>query len=625
MRTQQKQFNNRETSNTFNCHLCGSQHERRSCPAYGKNCGHCQKPNHFAKVCQSKRNGFPPVQKAVHNTEENVTDEIQVLNICSLNTRIQVKKKPRRWYVNIPLNTTSIWFKVDTGADCNTLKKEDYDQIVPKPQLLPTNVALRPYMSKQLIFPLGKIIIQHNETQSFDYYVLPAGKKIDNLLCFETCEDLGLIKATHEISVFEANKDLFTGLGKIPGKISLDLDPTVKPVIARCRCFAKSILPRLKNALNTMEKIDVIEKVIKPTPWVSNILAIEKNNAKRDLRVCLDPKALNEAIRIPKYTIPKSEELVAELTGKRIFTVLDMSSGFWHLELDDESASATTFQTPFGQYCFKRMCFGISSAPEIFMRKVAEIFGDIDGCIPYFDDLIIAAETEEEHNKILAKVFERARQYNVRFNPDKLQLKKSDVRFLGLIVSADGVKINPDRIAAIQSFRRPEDSKAVHRFLGMAKFLNAFIPNLSTQTKELRELTKPDVQFEWNAAHETEFNHVKNLITTAPVLRFFDSNLPIVIQTDSSKDGIGCCLMQENQPIAFASRALSRTEQRYSQIEKGLLAIVFAVEKYHYYVYGQEVTIQSDHKPLQTILKKPFEKISARLQRISLRFFGILE
>lgn len=124
---------------------------------------------------------------------------------------------------------------------------------------------------------------------------------------------------------------------------------------------------------------------------------------------------------------------------------------------------------------------------------------------------------------------------------------------------------------------------------------------------------------EWNDKHETEFTAIKNLIASAPVLKYFDSDQPIVIQTDSSKAGIGCCLLQNSQPVAFASQALTKTEQRYSQIEKELLAIVFAAEKFHYYIYGQSVTVQSDHKPLQTILRKPFEKISGRLQRLCLR------
>lgn len=628
------------------CNRCGFQHSSfDSCPANGKACNYCHKLNHFSSVCRRKQpsnmrnqpSRIPPMTKkatdsvtvpdqlytySTDTVRVSDEDEVQVLKICSIESDADMRKKPRRrWYVNLLLLNQKVRFKVDTGAECNTLSQEWYEKLVPRPVLLPTRVVLKSYLSKDLIRPLGKIVISYTEELSFEYYVIASEDKVDNLLSLDTAEDLGLVRITSEVSIAQQHSELFKGLGRLPGTCSLELDMSVKPHIARRRRFAQSVLPRLKQALLAMEKLEVIEKVSRPTEWVSNILVVEKNNRKRDLRICLDPKELNKAIKIPKFEIPRTDELISQLTNKKVFTVLDMSNGFWHIVLDDKSADATTFQSPFGRYRFKRMCFGLSSAPEIFMLKVAEIFGDIDGCLPYFDDLIIAAETDKEHDEVLEKVFNRARQFNIRFNVDKMQYKKEAVRFLGMIVSGAGVQVDPERIKAITQFQQPRDQKAVLRFLGMIKYLSSFIPNVAIKTEALRKAARPALakEFQWTDELEQEFQQLKRLLVGAPVLQYFDSTLPILIQTDSSKSGIGCCLLQEGKPVAYASRALTKTEQHYSQIEKELLAIVYAVEKFHYFVYGHMVTVQSDHKPLESILKKPFDKISARLQRLCLR------
>lgn len=287
----------------------------------------------------------------------------------------------------------------------------------------------------------------------------------------------------------------------------------------------------------------VITPVTQPTPWVSNMLVVEKNNPQKDLRVCIDPQYLNQAIMIPKYHIPKTDDVFAQLNGMSVFSVIDMSMGFWHLELDDESSLLTTFQTPFGQFRWTRLCFGVSSAPEIFMQKIMEIFGDIPGCVPYFDDLIIGGKDEREHDEIVSRVIDRAIKFNVKFNRDKVQFKKEKVKVLGVIVTKDSIQVDPERISAINNFSVPKDKKGVLRFLGFIKYVALFIPCVSSRTEHLQNLTRKDVPFVWTLRHDLEFNNLKTALSEAPVLRMFDNLLPIVIQTDASKSGMGCCLM----------------------------------------------------------------------------------
>ena len=346
---------------------------------------------------------------------------------------------------------------------------------------------------------------------------------------------------------------------------------------------------------------------------------VQKDDKPEKLRIWLDPSYLNQAIVIPKYHIPRTEDLIAQLAGKSKFSVFDMTKGFWQMELDPESSLLTTFQTPFGRYRFLRMCFGICSAPEIFMRKIVELFGDIKGVFPYFDDLIIAGVDDHDHDRIFNEVLARADEHNIRFNRDKMQYKQNTVKFLGLLISSDSVQIDEERCAAIRGMPTPQNRKELLRFLGMIKYVANFIPNLSTNTESLRVLTRANVQFNWGDGHQKEFDALKNALAAAPVLRIFDPVLPITVQTDASKTGLGACLLQNDQPVAYASRALTATEIAYAPIEKELLGVVYALEKFHLSVYGAEVNVITDHRPLVGIMKKPFAEISTRLQRLRLR------
>ena len=188
-----------------------------------------------------------------------------------------------------------------------------------------------------------------------------------------------------------------------------------------------------------------------------------------------------------------------------------------------------------------------------------------------------------------------------------------------MIISEAGVKIDPARCEALTHMPTPTDKKGVLRFLGLVKYLNPFIQNMAAKTEHLRQLTRSSVEFNWTSNHDNEFRTLQKELTTAPTLRFFDDKKPITIQADSSQSGLGACLLQHNAPIAYASRALTPVERRYSQIEKEMLTIVFAAEKFHCYIYGRLVTVHSDHKPLENIFRKPIDGTTARLQRFRLR------
>ena len=228
-----------------------------------------------------------------------------------------------------------------------------------------------------------------------------------------------------------------------------------------------------------------------------------------------------------------------------------------------------------------------------------------------FDDLIIGRKDDAEHDSILKLVLDRARA--------KFQFRVPEVKYVGQMVSAEGLKPDPDKVKAIAEYPQPQTKADLRRFLGLVNYLGEFISNLAAVSEPLRILLKNDTEWYWLAKQEQTFQEIKRLLTTAPVLKLFDVHKEVAIETDASKDGLGACLLQEGCPVAYASRSQNASEQNYTQIEKELMAIVFACEKFHQYVYGQPVKVVTDHKPLEAPTKKNLNQVSPRLQRMLLR------
>ena len=211
-------------------------------------------------------------------------------------------------------------------------------------------------------------------------------------------------------------------------------------------------------------------------------------------------------------------------------------------------------------------------------------------------------------------MLKRCRKHGIRLNRQKAELSKNEVTFLGHVITCDGPKPDPQKIKAIVDLKPLTCVKEVQSFNGMINYLSKFLPKLSEMTTPIRQLLIKDTEWNWSKEQDNAFNKVKELITEAPVLIFYDKNQPLVIQCDASKNGLGAVLLQGGKPLSYASRALTYTETQYAQIEKEMLAIVFALTKFHQYTFGQHTTVISDHKPLKSIIKKPLENAPKRLQ-----------
>ena len=248
--------------------------------------------------------------------------------------------------------------------------------------------------------------------------------------------------------------------------------------------------------------------------------------------------------------------------------------------------------------------------------KGVEVVADdfmVFGCGGSHDEAIA------DHDNNLKAFLKRCEERNVVLGAEKLQLRQTEVPFIGHMATANGLKPGPGKVKALVEMPAPTDVTGVRRFLGMVQYLAKFLPRLSVMTKPLRELTQKNCEFAWQDTQEKAFKEIKEAASRTPVLRYYSLDVEVTVQCDASQYGVGAALTQNGQPVAFASRSLSPAEQRYAQIEKECLSIVFAFEHFHQYLYGRkEVTVQTDHQPLESIFRKPLGAAPAHLQRMLL-------
>ena len=248
---------------------------------------------------------------------------------------------------------------------------------------------------------------------------------VPSILGLPTAIELNLIKRIYTIEeqttpdnnseFYEKYKDVFDRLGCVSDVLyHIDVDPSCQPVIHPPRRVPVMLRPKIQQELDRMESLDVIEKVSTPTPWVNSMVTIVKPNGT--LRICIDPRDLNKAIKREHYPMQTIEQVVTRMPNATIFSVLDASSGYWQIKLDQESAKLCIFNSPFGRYMFKRLSFGLSSAQDVFQRVMSQMFEDIESIEVVVDDILIWGENEQQLDNRLIQVLERARHRDLKLN-----------------------------------------------------------------------------------------------------------------------------------------------------------------------------------------------------------------
>lgn len=312
------------------------------------------------------------------------------------------------------------------------------------------------------------------------------------------------------------------------------------------------------------------------------------------VRICVDMRQTNEAIKRIRHPIPTVDDVRFELNGAKYFSKLDLSQAYHQLELDPKSRHITTFSTHVGLYRYKRLNYGTNAAAEIFQYTLQTQLQGFTGVKNIADDIIVYGCTREAHDQ--NKCLQRLANRGLTLNASKCKLLSPTLEFFGQIFSADGTRPDPQRVVDLQNVATPTTVHEVRSLLGMANYSSQYIANFATITAPLRDLTKKDTPFRWTREHINAFDSLKAALTSPPCMGYFDIRKETSVVVDASPVGLSAILSQ-NTPnvddarvIAYASRALSPVEIRYSQTEREALAIVWAVEHFHMFLFGHRFT-----------------------------------
>ena len=320
------------------------------------------------------------------------------------------------------------------------------------------------------------------------------------------------------------------------------------------------------------------------------------------VRICGDYKVtVNKATKLDKYPIPRIDDLFASLSGGKTFSKLDLSHAYQQIQLEEESRKYVAFNTHKGLFLYNRLPFGMASAPSIFQRIMENLLQGIPGVCVYIDDILVTGCTEEEHLDNLTEVLRRLAEAGMRLKKEKCVYLLPAVECLGHTISAEGLSTSEAKVRGILEAPAPHNVAQLRSFLGLVNYYGKFLPNLATTLSPLYALLQKQKKWTWGKSQDETFSKVKDVLKSSKVLAHFDDQLPLILSCDASPYQLGVVLSHkttngDERHVRFESRTLTVAEQKYSQLDKEALALVFGIKKYHQYLYGRHVELNTDHK-----------------------------
>ena len=417
-------------------------------------------------------------------------------------------------------------------------------------------------------------------------------------------------------SLLTENSDLFdtSTLPPLKGfKAHLHIKPNSNFKLFKPRPVPYALRPKVEAELDRLESLGIISKVETAEFSTTPIVPVLKPSGQ--VRICGEFKvSVNQYLDLTQYPLPHIEEVFERLSGGKVFSKLDLPDAYLQVELDDESKRHVVITTHRGLYRYNHLCFGLSSAPAIF-QGIEQILRPVKIVQPYLDDIALKGSHLDDHLRVLRHVFQTLRQAGVKLKREKCVFVQPSIKYLGHILSGDGLRPDPSKVEAVVKALPPANRKQLESFLGLVQYYGRHVPNLSSLAGPLNEFRKKEVRFEWTSKRQSAYDEIKKELSGRRVLTSYSESSDLYLAADASEYGLGAVLSQKNtaylgnygnnlrtEPeehvISYASRTLSAAERNYSQVKKEALAIIFGVKKFEKYLMGRHFTMYTDHKPL---------------------------
>lgn len=585
------------------CWKCGVLHYVKDCDYKEHKCTKCNVVGHREGYCNALGNrpsqNINIVQLTVNQTADQASDN--------------------RKYIEVYVNKVKLVLQYDTGSDITILSEESWMHIG-SPPLSPSACRPADYNSNPVkVFGELLVCVELKGVQKMAQCIVTNRKDLfgSDWATLYNLWDLPATSFCNQVTVPIDSASLVVelqqkfapvfekGLGECQQfRASLQLKPDAHPVFRQKRPVPFHVMALVTEELERLEQSGIISPV-QFSSFAAPIVVVKKSNGK--IRLVGDySTGLNDMLQSHEYPVPTPEDIFASLSNCELFSQIDLSDAYLQVVADDESRKLMTINTHKGLFAFNRLCPGVKPAAGIFQQIMETVLAGIEGVKIYFDDLLISSATIQQHRSTLFQVFERLEKFNLKVRFEKCNFLQREVKYLGVIVNAKGQRPDPAKVESIISMPPPSNISQARAFLGAIGFYTRFIKSMSTIRSPIDKLMRKDEPFVWSEECDQAFNQFKKLLTSDLLLTHYDPRLPIMIAADASSTGIGCVAYHtyaDESVKAFhhASRRLSQAEQSYSQIEKEGLAIIFAVKKFHKYIWGRRFTIFTDHRPLLVI------------------------
>ena len=617
------------------CTGCGKWHWKRDCPYKDAECRKCKKTGHIAKVCfgKSSTNSVMSEQNVAEVNPNQIPCEYLYYNEGAINSTSP-------YMTNVTVNGIEVPFELDTGAARTVISKSVFESTFANlPDLKPSSTHLKKYGNVPIPISGEAIVSVSVSGQTRDMSLLVVNEEGPTLLGRDWIKSLGMSvdKALTKSSIQNiSNMDVSTMLGEFPALfdessvgnlkdvyVTIDTMPDAVPKYCNARTIPHALREKVDMELDRLLKENIIEPVTY-SKWAAPVVPVVKPN--KTVRLCGDYRlTCNKALLLDKYPLPKIEELFGSLSGGKYFSKLDMSQAYMQLSLDEASKEVTTINTHRGLFRYNRLCFGIASAPGIFQRTIESVLGRIPGVAIFLDDILISGASKGEHLNKVRLVLSKLENAGLKLRKSKCTWFTEQVEYLGYRIDASGIHPTNEKLEAIKDAPAPKDVSQLKSYLGLLNFYRKFIPKAATLLEPLNKLLRSQEKWRWENEQQKAFEDSKAALLNSTLLVHFDPKLPISVSADSSSYGIGAVLSHSidgvDRPVYFVSRTLTEVERRYGQIEREALALVFAVKKFHFYLWGQKFKLITDHKPLLglfTANKNIPTMASGRIQRWAL-------